>query len=96
MLYEKEPPITFMDDNALKEGLNSFCLEFEYMKVVLSRGTQHLIKIMWPSAQILLKISSHLCQDSQLNLSHLLLPWWVRQCRTWREAVPHPGTAALK
>jgi hypothetical protein len=54
------------------------------------------LKIVWPSAQILLKTSSHLCQDSQLNLSHLLLSWWVRQCCTWREVVPHPSTAALK
>jgi hypothetical protein len=80
MLYGKEePPITFMDGNALKEGLNSFllCFEIEYRNAVLSRGIQHLVKIVLLSDQILLKISSHLFQDSQLNLSHPLLSWWV-------------------
>jgi hypothetical protein len=50
---------------------------------------------MLPTTQILLKTSLYLYQDSQLNISHLFLSWWVRQCRTWREAVPHPGTATL-
>jgi hypothetical protein len=97
MLYGKEEPlITFMDGNALKEGLNSFYVfKIEYRNIVLPRGTQHMVKIVLPSAQTLHKISLHLCQDSQLNLSHLVLSWWVRQCCTWREAVPHPGTTAL-
>jgi hypothetical protein len=53
MLYgTKEPPVTFMNGNALKEGLNLFyVLKIEYRNVVLSRGTQHLVKIIWPSAQ---------------------------------------------
>jgi hypothetical protein len=48
MLYEKEePPITLMNGNTLKEGLNSFyVLKIEYRIVVLSRGMQLLVKIM--------------------------------------------------
>jgi hypothetical protein len=48
MLYGKEePPITFMNDNALKEGLNFFyVLKIKYRNAVLSRETQLLVKIM--------------------------------------------------
>jgi hypothetical protein len=48
MLYgKKEPPVTFMNGNALKEGLNLFyVLKIEYRNAILSRGTQHLVKIM--------------------------------------------------
>jgi hypothetical protein len=48
MLYGKEePPITFMDDNSLEEGLNSFyVLKIEYRKTILSRGMQLLVKIV--------------------------------------------------
>jgi hypothetical protein len=48
MLYGKEePPITFMNGNMLKEGLNFFyVLKTKYRNAILSRGTQHLVKIM--------------------------------------------------
>jgi hypothetical protein len=48
MLYGKEEPlITFMNGNTLKEGSNFFyVLKIEYSDAVLSRGTQHLIKIV--------------------------------------------------
>jgi hypothetical protein len=71
-----------MDGNTLKEGLNSFYILKLSIGTPYYQGGQHLVKIMLPSAQILLKTSSYLYQDSQLNLSHLFLSWWVRQCRT--------------
>jgi hypothetical protein len=42
-----------MNGNKLNEGLNFFyVVKIEYRNVVLSRGIQHLVKILWPSAQI--------------------------------------------
>jgi hypothetical protein len=71
MLYEKEePPITFMDGNALKEGLKSFYI------LKLSIGKSYYQRDIWLKLcdqvlKSLLKTCSHLCQDSQLNHSHL-------------------------
>jgi hypothetical protein len=70
-----------MDGNTLREGLNFFyVLKLSIGKSYYQGGHNIWLKLLWPSARILLKTSSHLHQDSQLNHSQFLLIWWVRQC----------------
>jgi aryl carrier-like protein len=47
MLYGKEePPITFMDDNVLKEGLDSIYVLNLSIGMSYYQGGHHLVKIM--------------------------------------------------
>jgi hypothetical protein len=98
MLYEKEePPITFIDSNTLKEDLNSFyVLNLSIGMSYYQRGHNIWLKLCDHVLKLYSKHPHTSAKKSAQPKSHLLLSWWVWQCRTWREAVPHPGIAALK
>ena len=98
MLHGKEePPITIKDGIALKRVLNSFVFwNWVWEKSYYKGGHYNWLKVCNQMLNLYTKHPHTSAKTANLTTPSPLLSCWVRQCRTWREALPHRGTTTLR
>ena len=94
---KEEPPITNKDGIALKGVLNSFVFwNWVWEKLYYKGGHYNWLKVCNQLLNLYTKHPHTSAKIANLTTLSPLLSCWVRQCRIWREALPHCSTAALR